>query len=158
MARFGWIGAFSVCLALSLPAQQSPAPAAPTMQPAAPAQDSPTLIPRSHEDRERSYRAQHRIILNVLVTDAKGKPATGLTQDDFALLDNQAAQKIASFRLATGHSERERVHVLLMLDSVNNSAKIIGFERKGIEKYLNQNRGKLTYPISLGMLSSSGAK
>lgn len=158
MARFGWIGAFSVCLALSLAAQQNPPPAPLAAQPATPAQDSPLLIPRSHEERERSYRAEHRIILNVLVTDAHGKPATDLTQEDFALFDNQEAQKIASFRMTTGRSARERVHVLLMLDSVNDSAKTIGFERKGIEKYLIQNRGKLLYPISLGMLSASGAK
>jgi VWFA-related protein len=158
MARFAWIGAFGFGLSIFLPAQQNQAPESPAVQPAAPAQDSPALIPRSHEERERSYLAQHRIILNVLVTDAKGRPATGLTQGDFALLDNREAQKIASFRVATGHSERERVHVVLMLDSVNDSAKTIGFERRGIEKYLSQNRGKLTYPISIGMLSASGAK
>lgn len=156
--RFSSVAALGFYLALSLRAQDTPAPAAPSGQSAAPAPGSPALIARSAEERESTYRAEHRIILNVLVTDAHGKPETGLKQEDFSLIDDRQPAKIAAFRMANGTLAREHVHVILMLDSVNNSGKMIGFERKGIEKYIGQNRGKLTYPISIGMLSASGAK
>jgi VWFA-related protein len=157
MMRFIGCAAFGVCLAFSLPAQETPPPAA-SGQTASPLQNPPiTLIPRSHEQREQSYRAEHRIVLNVMVTDAHGKPARGLAREDFVLTDDRQPRTIASFRAANGRSARERVHILLVLDSVNNSGKTIGFERKEIEKYLAENRGRIEYPISLAMLSGSGA-
>ena len=80
-----------------------------------------SVIPRSHEEREARSRAQHRIILNVLVTDSSGKPVTGLRQEDFAILDNQHPRAIASFRAVNGGAVAAATHVLLMLDTINNS-------------------------------------
>jgi len=131
-----------------LPAAQSQAPAA----------GAPTLIPRSHAERERVYRGEHRILLNVVVTDAQGSPAAGLKEEDFALLDDEQPRKIASFRAARGSSARERVHVILVLDAVNNTSRNIGFDRRGVEKFLEENRGKIAYPISMVLVSASGTR
>jgi hypothetical protein len=47
------------------------------------------LIPRTKEERERRYQAEHRIVLNLQVTDSSGKPVAGLKPEDLELLDNQ---------------------------------------------------------------------
>lgn len=158
MGRFSWLAATGMCAALALPAQEASHPASASGQSAEGALAAPELISRSHEERERSYRAEHRVVLNVLVTDDRGKPASGLTEKDFALLDEGRERQIESFRTANGRLAREQVHVILVLDSVNNSARTIGSERREIETYLSHNRGKIAHPISLAMLSGSGAK
>jgi VWFA-related protein len=147
-----------VCNGQALSAQDVSHSASSSTQLVAQAPDAPSLVPRSHEDRERSYRAEHRVVLNVLVTDDKGKPASGLAENDFVLLDNSQDRQISAFRAANGRLDKEQVHVILVLDSVNNSARTIAAERKEIEKYLSQNRGKIVHPISLAMLSGSGAE
>jgi hypothetical protein len=125
----------------------APAPAtAPSVQ----------LIPRSPEARESASRAAHHIILNVVVTDTSGKPVPGLQQQDFTLLDNHQPQKIASFQAVEGRTARAPAHVILMLDTLNNSFQNVAYERKAMEKYLGQNQGYLSYPVSIALLSDSG--
>ena len=38
------------------------------------------------------------VLLDVVVTDSKGNPVTGLTQDDFRVLEDRKPQKLASFK------------------------------------------------------------
>ena len=150
--------AFAIFLSFSAAAQQN-APSLPALGQSpgsAPGQPQPTLAPRSHDDRERAYQARQRVILNVRVTDAAGKPAEGLSQSDFSLLDDRRPAKIEAFRQAAGEAVREHVHVLLVLDAVNSTFRGIAVQRKEVEKYLTQNRGKLPYPISLVLVSASG--
>ncbi len=47
-----------------------------------------------------------RIILDVVVTDAKGKPVEGLKQDDFKVLEDGAVQPVRSFDAHTAASSR----------------------------------------------------
>ncbi len=157
MIRGAGLVAFLVGCALGLPAQQAPsAPQtqSPTLVPPAPQ----PLIPRSHEDRERRYQALHRIILNVQVTDASHRPAAGLTQQDFTLLDNGRPQTLVSFRAVRGGDGIAPAHVVLMLDAVNNMPAEIAHDRKGIEQYLKQSPPQLAYPTSIGILTGSGVK
>src|SRR5580658_3656398 len=157
MARPGWLGTFCACSTLSLFAVQATPPALQLDQSPAPAAgSSPTLTPRSREERERNYEAEHRIILNVEVTDASGKQVTGLKEEDFTLLDNQIPRKLLSSKEKSGTMPGARAHVLLVLDGLNNNSKALGLERKGIEKFLGQNQGRLDYPVSVGILSSAG--
>ena len=159
MARLRWLGALFVCFSLSSLAQETSPPPAASGQPAAPALTPPiTLVPRSHEERESRYRAEHHILLNVLVTDASGKPVTGLKQENFTLLDDRQPQKVASFRAVKGSTALAPVHVILMLDTVNNTPRSIAYERKEIERFLAQSQGRLTYPTSIAILSGSGAR
>ena len=147
--------ALALVCSLSSPAQQAPlASEAPGQSPST----SPTLTPRSHEERESRYRAEHRIVLNVLVTDAALKPVTGLTQEDFTLLDNRQTAKIASVRAMTGSAPSSKVHAILMLDAVNNSARNVANTRREIERYLGQRQAPLPYPTAIAILSASGAE
>jgi len=115
-----------------------------------------TLIPRSAQDRERASQAARHLILNVFVADASGNPVTSLKQEDFTLLDNRQPQKIASFKAAEGSTVMAPPHIMLMLDSVNNSSHAIAYARNGLEKFLGENRGSLRYPVSIVRLTDSG--
>jgi VWFA-related protein len=159
MARLRWLSTLYVCFALSSFAQQTPAPPATPGQPTSPAPPPPTtLIPRSHEEREDRYRSQHRIILNVFVADRSGKPARGLKAEDFSLLDQGQLRTITSFREVEGSKGLVPARVVLMLDTVNNNPRDITNDRKGIEQFLKQSQGQLTYPTSIAILSGSGMR
>jgi VWFA-related protein len=119
---------------------------------------SPALIPRSAETRARIHQAEHRVILNVFVVDASGNPVIGLREEDFTLLDNQRPQKIATFRATTGDTALAPAHVLLMLDSVNNSHGATAYARRELEKFLGQNQGRLAYPVSIVQLTHFGIR
>jgi VWFA-related protein len=116
-----------------------------------------TLIPRSHEERERQYQAEHRIVLNVFVSDASGKPVTGLKQEDFTLLDNGQPRALTSFRQMKGSQGIAPARVMLLLDAMNNSPRDIAADRKGIEQFLKQSPEQLAYQTSIALLSGSGA-
>jgi hypothetical protein len=60
------------------------------------------------------------------------------------------------FQAVEGRTARAPVHVILMLDTLNNSFQNVAYERKAIEKYLGQNQGHLSYPVSIALLSDSG--
>lgn len=161
--RLGWLSsqrlisaslcAPLLCLALPLFAQQtSPAPAE-----SAPS-DAPALIPRTSAERVQDYLNEHRIILNVLVTDASGKPVTGLKQDDFRVRQDQQPLDILTFRPAVGDAPVAPAHVILLLDMVNSPPKSTLYERKEIEKFLARNQGHLTYPTSVAVFTGYGIK
>ncbi len=142
------------------PSQEPKTPEPPQAAPGqsiAPAPNPPVqLIPRSAEVRERTYRAEHHVILNVFVADASGNPVMGLKQEDFILLDDQQPQQITSFKAVTGSTAFAPPHILLVLDSVNNSASGIAYARKELEGFLGQNQGSLPYPVSIVRLTDSG--
>jgi VWFA-related protein len=114
------------------------------------------LIPRSHEERERRYRAIHHIILNVLAVDEFSTPVTGLKPQDFVLMDNGQPQELASFREVNGDQGIAPPHVVLILDAVNNTSRSIAFEIKEIGKYLGSNQGRLMYQTSIATFTPSG--
>jgi VWFA-related protein len=155
MARLRWLSTLYVCFALFSFAQEPPAPPATPGQPTSPA---PSLIPRSHEERENRYQTEHRIVLNVLVTDRSGKPVKGLKEEDFSLLDRGQPQTVSSFRTVEGSRGLVPARVVLMLDTVNNSPRGITNDRKGIEQFLKQSQARLTFPISIAILSGSGTR
>jgi hypothetical protein len=75
-------------LSLPLAAQQPPA----VPPPAAPAELQPGETPRILET------VDVRVInVDVVVTDRKGNPITGLTKDDFIVLENGRPQNITNF-------------------------------------------------------------
>ena len=112
------------------------------------------LIPRTKEQREQHYLAQHRLMLNVQVSDSGGKPAPGLKVEDFSVLDEGQSQKIANFR-AVDDGASARAHVLIVIDSLNNSSRGYAYERREIEKFLRSSGSKLRYPTSLISLSKT---
>jgi VWFA-related protein len=153
LSRLKWMSALGLCAALSLAAQVAPSPANPA---GAGSGQSPGLVPRSHLDRERTYQIQHRIILNVQVTDASGKPATGWKAQDFTLVDDQRPRTNLSFKAVEGATATVPAHVILVLDAVNNYARDIANDRKEIQRFLKQSQELLTYPTSIATVSDSG--
>jgi VWFA-related protein len=93
-----------------------------------------------------------------VVTDASGKPVSGLGEKDFTLLDHDTPQSIATFQEVAGRSASGRAHIVLLIDAVNNSFADVARERRAVDAFLRQNNGKLSYPVSLTMLSDSGVR
>lgn len=151
-------GALSISLALaSLLPQAEPFPG-PAGQSAnePPPQRTPQLVPRSHQERELRYQTQHRIILNVHVSDASGKPSTQLKESDFTLIDDQKPHKLVDFRAVKGSGENEATHVILVFDVLNTSIRQLRYLVKETEKYLRQGDGPLDYPMTIGLFSGAG--
>jgi len=155
LPRLGFLGALCACLVLSL-SKQSAAFQAPSSDSAnLPSNTTPQLIPRTHEEREKRFLTQHRIILNVRVADASGKPLRDLTQGDFTLLDNDQPRKLGSFKPIEGNSAPAPAHVILVLDTVNSFTRQLHNFDKEIEKYLKQSERPLAYPMAIGVFSGS---
>jgi VWFA-related protein len=157
MVRLSGLSALVLCLALPALAQQTPA-AAPGQSATPEHPPAVTLIPRSHEERESRYRAEHRILLNVVVTDASDKPVTGLKEEDFALLDDGHPQTIASFRAVEKSTSLHPAHVILVLDTINDTARSLENDRRAIQRFLKESPPHLVNPTALLVMSGSGAK
>jgi VWFA-related protein len=97
--------------------------------------------------------------LDVVVTDRSGKPATGLLQRDFTLLDNKRPQNILSFREVDGGAAAADlpVEVILIVDEINTEFTNVTRERVEVEKFLRQNGGVLAQPTSVIFFSDKEA-
>ncbi len=146
-----WIFLVTVCLtALS---QQNPAPAI-NVEPAA----SRTAPPIRDPD--------HRITLDVVVTDKSGKSVSGLQQNDFVVQNDRKPQSLTSFHAVGGDASAvgtpiatpDPVKIILLVDEVNTGFSNVAFERDAIKKYLRQNGGKLSHPVSMIFFSDSSTE
>lgn len=153
MPRLGFLGALCALVALLL-LKQSAAFQAPSGNSSnLPSNTSPQLIPRTHEQREQRFLTQHRIILNVHVSDPSGKPFPDLKQTDFSLFDNDEPKKLVTFKSIEINSATPAPHAILVLDTVNTFTRQLHSFEKEIEKYLQQGEGPLPYPVALGVFS-----
>lgn len=118
------------------------------------AQSSPPiqLIPRSKQQRDQIYKAEHRISLTVQVTDFRGTPIAGLTSADFELLDNQRPRKISEFRELDASSLAANARVVVVLDGINDGASVIAPLKKDLDKFLSQGSNPLPIPLSLAFI------
>jgi VWFA-related protein len=152
-----WPGILLALMTLPLRPQQSDPPVGASGQSTArPAAPPTVLMRRSPEDRDRASRVARHIILNVAVTDASGKPVAGLQKKDFTLLDNHQPQQIVSFRGVEGRTAKPPVHVIFMLDTLNSSFQDVAYQLRAVEKYLDQNREQLSFPVSIAVLTGAG--
>jgi VWFA-related protein len=103
---------------------------------------------------------QGRINLDVVVTDEKGTPVSGLELKDFTVRDNNQPQKIVSFHAFDGIVARPDppVEVILLLDAVNLDFKDLSFARQEVVKFLLQNGGRLAQPVSIFLLTNDGVR
>ena len=99
-----------------------------------------------------------RVTLDVQVTDASGKPVSGLGQQDLTLLDNGHPQMVTSFREIDGNAVPAPTEVILLLDTMNATPEDVVIERQGIDKFLRQNGGHLALPVSIVFLADTGVK
>ena len=97
------------------------------------------------------------IHLDVSVTKADGEPVSGLSREDFELLDEGLPQKIMSFHEFSGQSTRPEppVQVILFLDtlcriysSCMSKADALRAQA-GIEAFVGQDNGHLYQPVSV---------
>jgi VWFA-related protein len=119
---------------------------------------TPTLKTRTKEDREREFQANHRITLNVQVTDAAGKPVTDLGPKDFTIFDNQQPRKLAAFHAIDGEAMNDATEIIILLDAVNTPTQQLDAEKAGIFKYLAQSHAALPYPTSFVLWSNGHLK
>ena len=150
--RRGWgvLIEFAALFFLANPMGMSQAPASGSSN--AQQDQAPQLIPRTHAEREQRFLSLHRIILNVEVDDASGKPLTDLTQGDFTLFDNDQPRKLVGVSAVQGESAPSAPpHVIVVLDEVNNFSKSLRAEEKELERFLKEGEGPLAYPVSIGI-------
>jgi VWFA-related protein len=99
------------------------------------------------------------VVLDVVVTDHAGKAVAGLTQKDFTVLDDQQPSDAIYFhaqsgpKLETGDS---RTEVVLVVDELNTSYLTASYELGEVKRFLAQNQGELTHPVSLAFLTDKG--
>jgi len=131
------------------PPQQSSPPAAPAA-PATPATPTNNAAPAPPPD--------HRIFLDVVVTDKAGNPQSGLQQQDFTILDDKQPENILSFHATDEGSTAEPLQIILLLDAVNTGAQTMGFERLELEKFLRKDGGHLALPTSMVFLTDTATE
>jgi VWFA-related protein len=122
------------------------------------AQTGGGLIKRTPEGAEQTKRSERRVTLDVQVTDASGKAVSGLGQQDLTVFDNGHPLTVTSFREIDGSALPAPTEAILLLDTMNASPEDVVLERQGIDKFLRQNGGHLSLPVSLVFLSDTGVK
>ncbi len=101
--------------------------------------------------------ANSRITLDVVANDKSGKPVSDLQQQEFTILDNKQPQKILSFQAVRQVTPSDSgLEVVLVIDSVNTAFTRVSYEREQVEKFLKQDAGRLSWPVSFAFLSDSG--
>jgi VWFA-related protein len=141
----------TLLLFLSVPALSSQTPGA--------AAEGPALRSRPAETVPTAPNLK-RMQLDVVVTDASGKPVTGLQPWDFKLLDNDRPSKILSFRAFDPASVKTDppAEIILLLDMLNLGVQQQGFARNELTRFLQQNNGQLAHPVTLMVLSDKGVE
>ena len=99
------------------------------------------------------------IHLDVVVTDGAGKPVSGMDRGDFTLFDNGQSEKIVSFHAFGEINSRPNppTAVILLIDIRGVPKETAIDERRGIERFLRQNSGRLAEPVTIYTLDNTGS-
>jgi hypothetical protein len=92
------------------------------------AQTTGGLIQRTPEGAEQTRQSERRVTLDMQVTDASGKPVSGLKQQNLTLFDNGQPQTLASFREIDGNGVSAPTEAILLLDTMNASPEDVVIE------------------------------
>lgn len=104
-----------------------------------------------------SSEADGLIHLDVVVTSPEGRPVAGLSRKDFSVLDAGQSEPILSFSGPQPSPQPSPPGaVTILLDTLEVSSNIGGFEQQQLDAFLRQNGGRLAQPISLLVLNDSG--
>jgi VWFA-related protein len=101
------------------------------------------------------------IFLDVVVSDSAGKTVSDLEPFDFSVLDENQPRKILGFRRidgAVGSKADPPVEVDIVLDAVNLPYQAAARLRLEIDKFLRENNGHLTQPVSIFIFGSDGLR
>ncbi len=152
---------FILCLWLLTPVQGADAQQG-ILAPPDPAQADHTQEStpgQAHAGASTSASDEEGLIrLDVTVHDENGDPVSGLTPTDFTLLENNKPDKILSFRAfdAASQTTEPPVELILFLDTVSLSESQASVMRRETAKFLRQNGGHLSQPVSIFWLAASG--
>jgi VWFA-related protein len=152
-----FLGCFSI---VSFAQQQTPQAQEPSVQPSAPAmQTAPAAQLPAERFGTRPPADDHRIWLDVVVTDKAGNPQPGLQQQDFTILDDKLPENILSFH-ATEQSAAtdDPIQVIFLVDAVNTGVQTMAYERLQLGKFLQQDDGHLPVPASLVFLTDTATE
>jgi VWFA-related protein len=98
-----------------------------------------------------------RLQLDVVVTDRSGEAVAGLQLNDFTLLNDNHPEKILSFTAFEADKALNGggapASVILVMDDLNIGARNLPYAKQQVEKFLRQNGGHLSLPISILTLS-----
>ncbi len=108
------------------------------------------------EPADSGQSASPSMTLDVLVAPKSGVPVSGLTAQDFTVLDNKAALPIQQVKAVT--PSQEPVSLVLFLDEVNADYKTAVMQRDGVLRYLRADSGKLPYPSTVAIFTDQGAQ
>ena len=100
------------------------------------------------------------VVLDVVVTDANGRPVEGLQKSDFTLLEDGTQQAVSGFE-AHGSSHptdtpEAPAQNILLLDEVNTRFTNLAFARKCVHRLIEQHGAQLEQPTSLLVLVDHG--
>jgi len=135
--------------------EKAPLPASPSS-----ALQDPVLVKRPPLRQASNVTPDGRIHLDVLVSDAAGKPVPGLQPLDFKILDDNQPRRILSFRAFDGITAKPNppVEVILLFDTLNLPFEQVAITRQEIATFLGQNGGHLAQPVSLMLLTDAGLR
>jgi VWFA-related protein len=121
---------------------------------ARPAPDSPIAV----VSRELRDMPEGLVKLDVIVTDAAGRPVAGLNASDLRLFENGREQKILSFQAFTGRGAGTEppVKIILLIDTIELPADLARDERNAVEFFLRKEGGRLPRPVSVFELTDTG--
>jgi len=135
------------------------------------AQSAPPPVGAPHS----VFRSRTRIvILDVVVTDKKGKPVSGLKQSDFTILEDKTPQTIRSFEAPELHvmppapanqpvvtSAKDLPKIgnapvtIMVLDELNTSFADMAYARQSLQKYLAAQPPVLKEPSALLVVTNT---
>jgi VWFA-related protein len=130
--------------------------------------------PATQEPATPIFRVQSRLVLlDVVVTDAKGNPVTDLKREDFQVFEDKQPQRISSFEPPAAHDLPPPVHpgeafnpsdtqsygqspvTVLVLDELNTHYADTDFARRSIHDFLASRPATLNEPTILLALGDS---
>jgi VWFA-related protein len=152
-------------------AQPQTQPAA--SQPQSPGQTPPTATPppngtQATKDNNGTYTIQRTarlVVLDMVVTDAKGNVVTDLKRENFHVTELDEPQTILNFEEAGAHTLKPDINIdstadldrlaprapvnIILLDEFNTHFEDMAFARYSLKKYLEREPGKLSMPTML---------
>ncbi|WP_213805494.1 VWA domain-containing protein [Granulicella sp. dw_53] len=140
--------------------QAQPAPVAQGTQPSPAAQPA-----RGPDGTLTLQRTARLVVLDVVVTDAKGNIVTDLKKDDFTVTEAKEPQTVLNFEAAGGRTLSPEINInstaeldrlvprapvnIILLDEFNTRFEDMAFARYSLKKFLEKQPDKLSTPTML---------
>jgi VWFA-related protein len=115
-------------------------------------------IPKPVSPIEATTSTKGPLDLDVVVSGHDGKAVAGLQREDFSVYLDKEPQTITDFRAIVSSTGTPPVQIILLVDTVNTGYSNVAYERQQIDRFLKQNQGKLSQPITLVILSDTDTR